>query len=264
MNKLFVFLLVSAMGVIAAVPDPPRGVETEVVTPTSVKLTWMAPVNNGGFPITKYKVVIAEDSGMKENAHELCNEDVTRVLASGLVEGRKYYFEIRACNKSNMFYLNLFKMCSWLFLPLFSLPIFHSLNIILIFSHRQFGRLERPAHDKRDTEHDCSCARCCAWRTAARQDTESTAVVHSGCRQPHHHCDQVAGTMKKYIVFARIFLISCVCDIKHLRVRVCMRVSVRVREYGMMISFPRKFHGHRALLTTLLSFTLFLYTYVAK
>ena len=53
----------SATGIEIRVPDAPRNFTVESVEDTSIELDWDAPSNNGGSPITGYRIDVSTDGG---------------------------------------------------------------------------------------------------------------------------------------------------------------------------------------------------------
>jgi len=95
--------LLVALGVIAAapaqaatLPDPPTNVTATAVTGQSgqVTVSWTAPANDGGSPITKYRVA-AQPGQVAVTTND---GTTTTVLVQGLTDGVAYTFTVRAYN----------------------------------------------------------------------------------------------------------------------------------------------------------------------
>jgi hypothetical protein len=73
-------------------PDPPRVVTAKYPEPGTARVTWTAPVNDGGTPVTGYAAT-ATPSG------KTCTTSGARACTiTGLSGGRKYSFTVRATN----------------------------------------------------------------------------------------------------------------------------------------------------------------------
>lgn len=68
------------------------------VTANSVTLDWLPPRDNGGAPITGYKVEISNDEETWTNL-ALLEGDGTQLRVADLQQGRPYYFRVAAMNK---------------------------------------------------------------------------------------------------------------------------------------------------------------------
>jgi parallel beta-helix repeat protein len=77
------------------VPTPPRNLTAQKYEGV-ITLTWNAPGNNGGIPITGYRV--HKSSGVLEEASVIQLKDVHRYIDSNVTEGNIYTYEVRAEN----------------------------------------------------------------------------------------------------------------------------------------------------------------------
>lgn len=77
------------------VPDAPTNLATSNVAPTSVRLTWSAPSNNGS-SITSYTVQRATNSSFTSGATTFTLS--SGGTATGLAEREQYWFRVRATN----------------------------------------------------------------------------------------------------------------------------------------------------------------------
>uniref|UniRef100_A0A8C9T1W1 Titin-like n=1 Tax=Scleropages formosus TaxID=113540 RepID=A0A8C9T1W1_SCLFO len=79
-------------------PDAPKGVEISSVTKDSMVVTWEAPTNSGGSPVTGYIIEKHDKEGVRWTK---CNRDVVTELhfkVTGLLEGHCYEFRVSAEN----------------------------------------------------------------------------------------------------------------------------------------------------------------------
>jgi subtilase family serine protease len=85
----------------SATPTVPGAPVLNTATPanTSVSLSWSAPSNNGGSPVTGYEVCEGTTSG-KENCPTppATTTSLTSITVSGLSNGTPYYFTVKAMN----------------------------------------------------------------------------------------------------------------------------------------------------------------------
>jgi hypothetical protein len=81
---------------LATVPGPPTNVVASHGN-ASAPLTWVAPVNNGGSPVTNY-IATAVDQTNPANGGETCSVTVTSCTVTGLTNGDTYVFSVVAIN----------------------------------------------------------------------------------------------------------------------------------------------------------------------
>jgi Fibronectin type III domain/Carboxypeptidase regulatory-like domain len=80
------------------VPAAPTGLAATTTTgSTSVNLTWNAPANDGGSPVTGYDVYEGTSTG-GESTSPVCATAATSCSVTGLATGAPYYFEVEATN----------------------------------------------------------------------------------------------------------------------------------------------------------------------
>ncbi len=70
---------------------------TTTASSTSVSLTWAAPANDGGAPITGYNVYVGTSAG-RESATPACSTTTTGCPVPGLTTGTTYFFDVEATN----------------------------------------------------------------------------------------------------------------------------------------------------------------------
>jgi hypothetical protein len=80
------------------VPGSPTGVSATPVSPTQVNLSWSAPSNNGGSPITGYKIEAKSGSGTFSNLVSNTGTTITTYSHTGLTTGTTYTYRISAIN----------------------------------------------------------------------------------------------------------------------------------------------------------------------
>ena len=76
-------------------PSAPQNLQA-TTGPGSVTLTWQTPSNNGGYPITGYKVYRSTSSGTETGYVSLGN--VNTFTNTGLTGGTTYFYKVRAVN----------------------------------------------------------------------------------------------------------------------------------------------------------------------
>ena len=86
--------------IISDVPSPPRDVGVSEVFSSSCLLSWSAPEDDGGSPLTLY-VVEARNMDKKEKWTEVAEvrADTLSHTVTGLADNNKYRFRVRALNK---------------------------------------------------------------------------------------------------------------------------------------------------------------------
>lgn len=84
-------------------PDAPTRVKIREVTKSTVTLTWKAPKNDGGAPVTHYNVerLYWDVSGTQKETWRQCNRcdiEETTFKVEDLNEGGEYEFRVKAVN----------------------------------------------------------------------------------------------------------------------------------------------------------------------
>lgn len=99
-NLVFASTLLSyAQAQIAPIaPDPPTGLSGVSVSPTSSKLSWTAPANNGGSKITGYKIEVKIIPG--DYAVLVANNANTTYKHTDLTTGKTYIYRVSAINSA--------------------------------------------------------------------------------------------------------------------------------------------------------------------
>lgn len=83
------------------VPGPPGSLSVGTVTYTTVALSWSAPSDTGGLPITGYVLERADNSSISQGV-QTYNVSGTSYTVTGLTPGRTYYFHVHAVNSKGM------------------------------------------------------------------------------------------------------------------------------------------------------------------
>jgi hypothetical protein len=79
-------------------PGSPTGLGATAVSPTQVNLSWTAPSNNGGSPITGYKIEVKSGSGSYSNLVSNTGNTATTYSHTGLTTGTTYTYRVSAIN----------------------------------------------------------------------------------------------------------------------------------------------------------------------
>ena len=92
-----IFFVGDSHGQTAQIPDQPIGFTATAISPTSIKLDWSPPQNNGGSPITSYEIDYrVAPSSTYSTLATLGN--VTTFTHSSLITGKTYIYRIYAIN----------------------------------------------------------------------------------------------------------------------------------------------------------------------
>jgi titin len=82
----------------AAIPDRPTNLQAIPVSPTKVDLFWNTPENNGGSPITGYKIEVRSGSGDFVTLNANTGNTGTTYSHTGLTTGTSYIYRVFAIN----------------------------------------------------------------------------------------------------------------------------------------------------------------------
>jgi len=82
----------------ATVPDPPSGATATAISPTQINIFWSAPQNDGGSPITRYKIESKVGSGSYSIL--VPSTAATSYSHTGLTTGQSYSYKIYAVNSA--------------------------------------------------------------------------------------------------------------------------------------------------------------------
>jgi len=92
-----IFFMNQSFAQTAQIPDQPLGFTATAISPTSIALNWSPPQNNGGSPITGYKIDYRiVPSTTYANLASLGN--VTAFTHTNLITGKTYIYRISAIN----------------------------------------------------------------------------------------------------------------------------------------------------------------------
>lgn len=80
-------------------PGSMRKPTIEYITENSIALSWSAPLNDGGSPITRYSVIVSTEDGKTLVTHDFPTT-ATSCLLDTLEPGKMYRFRVRAVNES--------------------------------------------------------------------------------------------------------------------------------------------------------------------
>ncbi|MEI6796523.1 MAG: fibronectin type III domain-containing protein, partial [Methanomassiliicoccales archaeon] len=79
------------------VPNAPT-LNAPVAGDSAVTLTWIAPVNNGGSPLTGYKVFFGTTATPATQFGGMLSAGTVTITVTGLTPGQQYYFAVKAVN----------------------------------------------------------------------------------------------------------------------------------------------------------------------
>jgi titin len=82
----------------SSAPGAPPGLSATAVSPTQVNLSWSAPSNNGGYPITGYKIEVKKGSASYSTLTASTGNSTTTYTHAGLVTGTTYSYKVYAIN----------------------------------------------------------------------------------------------------------------------------------------------------------------------
>lgn len=78
-------------------PDPPTDLTATAVSPTRIDLTWNPPLNNGGSPVTSYRIEVKIPPDPSYNGVAFTG-NVTSYSHSGVITGKYYVYRVSAIN----------------------------------------------------------------------------------------------------------------------------------------------------------------------
>jgi titin len=96
--SLYSVLSLESQVAYAAIPDRPTNLQAIAVSPTKVDLFWSTPENNGGSPITGYKIQVRSGSGDFVTLNENTGNTGTTYSHTGLTTGTQYIYHVYAIN----------------------------------------------------------------------------------------------------------------------------------------------------------------------
>ena len=82
----------------AGVPGAPTDLEADADGPTEVELDWEAPADDGGSPVTGYRIEYSENGDDWDDLEEDTESSATRYVHRGASAGTRYYYRVRAIN----------------------------------------------------------------------------------------------------------------------------------------------------------------------
>ena len=82
----------------AKAPGAPTGITAIAVSPTKIDLTWSAPSNNGGYPITGYKIEYKKGTGSYTPLASNTANSTTSYSHTGLTTDAAYTYKVSAIN----------------------------------------------------------------------------------------------------------------------------------------------------------------------
>ncbi|MEX1151538.1 MAG: fibronectin type III domain-containing protein [Nitrosopumilaceae archaeon] len=100
--SLYSVLSFEAQVAYAAIPDRPTNLQAIDVSPTRVDLFWSTPENNGGSPITGYKIQVRTGSGDFVTLNENTGSTGTTYSHTGLTTGASYIYRVFAINSQGI------------------------------------------------------------------------------------------------------------------------------------------------------------------
>jgi len=100
--SLYSVLSLESQVAYAAIPDRPTNLQAIDVSPTRVDLFWNTPENNGGYPITGYKIQVRTGSGDFITLNENTASTGTTYSHTGLTAGTSYIYRVFAINSQGI------------------------------------------------------------------------------------------------------------------------------------------------------------------
>ena len=100
--SLYTVLSLEVQVAYAAIPDRPTNLQAIDVSPTRVDLFWSTPENNGGSPITGYKIQVRTGSGDFVTLNENTASTGTTYSHTGLTTGTSYIYRVFAINSQGI------------------------------------------------------------------------------------------------------------------------------------------------------------------
>ena len=82
----------------SSAPGAPPGLSATAVSPTQVNLSWSAPSNNGGYPISGYRIEVKKGSASYSTLTASTGNSTTTYSHIGLVTGTTYSYKVYAIN----------------------------------------------------------------------------------------------------------------------------------------------------------------------
>ncbi|MDE2796519.1 MAG: fibronectin type III domain-containing protein [Gemmatimonadota bacterium] len=82
----------------AGVPGAPTDLEADADGPTEVELDWEAPADDGGSPVTGYRIEYSTDGDDWDDLEEDTESTSTRYVHRGASPGTRYHYRVRAIN----------------------------------------------------------------------------------------------------------------------------------------------------------------------
>ena len=80
------------------IPDKPTNLQAFDVSPTRIDLFWVTPQNNGGSPITGYKIESKTAGGSYSNLVSNTGNATTKYSVTGLITGTTYIYRVSSIN----------------------------------------------------------------------------------------------------------------------------------------------------------------------
>ena len=103
---------------VTVVPRPPTGLAATAVSSSQINLSWSAPTDNGGSPITGYKIERSTDMGTTWSTVQNGSSTATTYSDTGLVASTTYSYRVSAINSigtgspSNTVFATTLAQCS--------------------------------------------------------------------------------------------------------------------------------------------------------
>ncbi|TBR11884.1 MAG: hypothetical protein EPO62_01095 [Candidatus Nitrosotenuis sp.] len=82
----------------SSAPGAPTGLAATAVSSSKIELSWTAPANNGGYPVTGYKIEYKKGTGTYQSLVSNTANATTAYSHSGLTTGTAYTYKISAIN----------------------------------------------------------------------------------------------------------------------------------------------------------------------
>ena len=82
------------------IPGPPKGLTLTLASPSQINLVWLPPDDDGGEPITGYKIEYRIGTGSYQTVNSNTKSNTTQYEHKGLSSSEAYYYRVSAINSA--------------------------------------------------------------------------------------------------------------------------------------------------------------------